>query len=581
MMRKTGPRVLVLDADMVPALTVSRSLARRGCRVTGASHIDRPLAGYSWAVGRHWRYPDPLSTSETFILWLAEHVRQESYELVIPVTERTLAPISRERSRLRHVRIAMPDEESLELVLDKARTFDLARELDVAVPLGVSVNSLDELAACRDGMNYPVVIKPARSIGSRNGGGASHLQVSYAFDDVGLVTACIHALRFGSVVLQEYFKGDGVGIELIAKRGEIIYAFQHRRLHEVPLTGGGSSLRRSEPLDADLVEASRRLVEALGWNGVAMVEFKQNPATGEYCLMEINGRFWGSLPLADAARADFPAMLLDLELSGEVNVCGPYREKMYCRLLSRDLAWYEAVLRGGEDRRIVELPPRGQLIRELALVFSPRHRFDVQSWRDPLPGLVDIGRIVSVYYQRLYSLLSDSLFLARQRLAWRRGKVAGVLERADSMLFLCYGNINRSALADAMVRAYAQDVGIQVRSAGFHPEEGRPADPVMVDIAAGFGLDLRSTRSSTVTSGVLCDSDIIFVMEKSHYDRVVAMEPGVADKTFLLGAHPRSSGSAEIADPFGQPGQAYEACYERIAEAIDSIKAQIAMRGGN
>lgn len=579
-MRKNAPRVLVLDADMVPALTVSRSLARRGCQVTGASHIDKPLAGYSRALSRHWRYPDPLSAAETFILWLAEHARQEAYDLVIPVTERTLAPISRERDSLRHVRIAIPDEDSLELVLDKARTFALARELGVAVPRGVSVNSLEELAACREGMNYPVVIKPARSIGSRNGGG-SHLQVSYAFDDIGLVTACTHALRFGSVVLQEHFKGDGVGIELIAKRGEIIYAFQHRRLHEVPLTGGGSSLRRSEPLDADLLDASRRLVKALNWNGVAMVEFKQNTANGEFCLMEINGRFWGSLPLADVAKADFPAMLLDLELSGEVNVCGPYREKMYCRLLSRDLSWYEAVLRGEGDRRIVELPPRSQLIRELALLLSPRHRFDVQSWRDPLPGLVDIGRIVSVYYRRLSSLLSDRLFLAKQRLAWRRGEVADVLEHADTILFLCYGNINRSALADVMVRAYAQDVGIQVRSAGFHPEKGRPADPVMVDLAAGFGLDLRGTRSNTVTSDVLSDSDIIFVMEKSHYDRVVAMEPAVAGRTFLLGAHPRGSGSAEIADPFGQSGQAYRECYERTAEAIDNIKAQIATRGCN
>jgi len=238
-------------------------------------------------------------------------------------------------------------------------------------------------------------------------------------------------------------------------------------------------------------------------------------------------------------------------------------------------------LRGEGDRRIVVLPPRSQLIRELALFFSPRHRFDVQSWRDPLPGLVDIGRIASIYYRRLYSLLSDRLFLARQRLAWRRGEVADALDCADTMLFLCYGNINRSALADAMVRAYAQDVGIQVRSAGFHPEKGRPADPVMVDMAAGFGLDLRGTRSSTVTPDELCDSDIIFVMEKSHYDRVVAMEPAVAGKTFLLGAHPRGSGSAEIADPFGQSGQAYRHCYERVAEAIDNIKAQIATRGGN
>lgn len=580
MKRKGGPRVLVLDGDMVPALTISRALSRRGCQVVTASHIDKPLAGYSRAVSCHWRYPDPLSAAQAFVRWLAEHARETAYDLVVPVTERTLVPICRLRDSLGHVHIAMPDPDSLEVVLDKSRTLALARDLGVPVPRGVSVNSLADLAACREDIRYPVVIKPTRSIGSRDGG-ASHLQVSYAFDDIGLVTGCTHALRFGGVVLQEYFKGDGIGIELIANRGEIIYAFQHRRLHEVPLTGGGSSLRRSEPLDADLLEASGRLVEALNWNGVAMVEFKQDSTSGEFRLMEINGRFWGSLPLADAAGADFPAMLLDLELSGEVNVCAPYREMLYCRLLSRDLFWYEAVLRGEGDRRIVELPARSQVLRELALFLSPRHRFDVQSWRDPIPGLVDLGRILSVYYSRIYRLLSHRVFLAQQRLAWRRGEVTDVLDRAGSMLFLCYGNINRSALADVMVRGYAQDAGIEVRSAGFHPESGRAADPVMVDLAAGFDLDMRSLRSDTVTADVLRDSDIIFVMEKRHYDRVLAMDPAVAGKTFLLGAHPRSSGSAEIADPFGQSGQAYRECYERIGEAIDIVKTHIAVRVGN
>ena len=87
------------------------------------------------------------------------------------------------------------------------------------------------------------------------------------------------------------------------------------------------------------------------------------------------------------------------------------------------------------------------------------------------------------------------------------------------MLFLCYGNINRSALADVMVRAYAKDAGISVVSAGFHHEAGRPADPVMVDVARQFGIDMNGIRSTCVTQRMLHESDIIFVMEKSHYDQ--------------------------------------------------------------
>jgi hypothetical protein len=51
------------------------------------------------------------------------------------------------------------------------------------------------------------------------------------------------------------------------------------------------------------------MLDALKWHGIAMVEFRQDSRDGEYKLMEINPKFWGSLDLALAAGADFPADL--------------------------------------------------------------------------------------------------------------------------------------------------------------------------------------------------------------------------------------------------------------------------------
>jgi protein-tyrosine phosphatase len=132
-----------------------------------------------------------------------------------------------------------------------------------------------------------------------------------------------------------------------------------------------------------------------------------------------------------------------------------------------------------------------------------------------------------------------------------------------------------------MVRAYAKDSGISVASAGFHQEAGRPADPVMVDVARQFGIDMNSIRSTCVTERLLHESDIIFVMEKTHYDRLVAMHASVADKVYLLGAYQRSADTAvEIEDPYGRSRQSYVVCYERIADAMDRIKAVIAVKSG-
>ena len=571
------PRVLVLDADMIPCMTVARSLAKKGCLVDIAGHTEAPISGYSRSVNQCFVYPDPLSDTEAYLDWFEQQTRSVSYDLAIPVTERTMSAISPHRERFSHVKIAMPSMQSLEQVIDKSKTMALAREVGVPVPNGVELSSMEALEDLIDDLQFPVVLKPTRSIGAGRDEGASQLHVSYAYDRSELRAGCAHALRFGSLLLQEYFRGSGVGVELIAKEGEIAYAFQHRRLHEVPLTGGGSSLRSSEPVNLGLLDASKKLVKALGWNGVAMVEFKLNDETGDFRLMEVNGRFWGSLPLAVAAGADFPAMLLDLELADEVTPCPAYRESMYCRLLSRDLQWYESVLRSDSLPPIVDVPSWGEVLRGLALCFSFRHRFDVQSLLDPIPGLVDIGRILASYPKRLASLRLERKFRAAQVKAWSSGAVEAQLGKARSMLFLCYGNINRSAIADLMLRPYAEDSGYVVESAGFHDEADREVDPIMAELAAAKGLPVEDFRSNTVTAAMLARSDIIFVMEKRHYDEIMALDSCAAERTFLLGAHNNAQGWApEIDDPYGSSIDVYRDCFGRLAAAADAVKDMIA-----
>lgn len=581
MEQKQKPRVLVLDADMVPALTISRSLSRRSCVVDVASDTINPLIGYSNSVNAVFQYPDPLAVPDMFVAWLLEHAQNTHYDLVIPVTERTLVALSDRREQLSHIRLAMPGPACLEVALDKAKTLALAAAIGVPLPHSITVSALDELVDLEDSLKFPLVLKPVRSIGS-GAGGASQLQVAYVFDRTELESGCARALRFGPVLLQEFFPGIGVGVELIARHGKVEYAFQHQRLHEVPLTGGGSSLRKSVPVMRPLLEASERLIAALDWTGVAMVEFKLDPQTQEFRLMEINGRFWGSLPLAVAAGADFPSMLLDLELGGDISPSRPYRNNVYCRLLSRDIHWYEAVLRGGVDKRIAHVPTGWEVVKSLGLFLHFGHRFDVQGIKDPIPGLVDVGRLFKFYFRRTLALSGERAFFSRQRRVWRKGVVSAAVARARSMLFVCYGNINRSALADAMIRAYAEDSGISVTSAGFHPQDGRPADTMMVDVAAQFGIDMRALRSTCVTVPLLHDSDIIFVMEKSHYDRLCAMDASIADKVYLLGAHSNAADwPAEIADPYGLARADYMMCYERIAEAVDNIKSLIAVRAND
>jgi predicted ATP-grasp superfamily ATP-dependent carboligase len=117
-------------------------------------------------------------------------------------------------------------------------------------------------------------------------------------------------------MLQQRIVGPGIGIFLLVWDGKVRALFAHRRLREKPPAGGVSVYRESVAADPALVERSRQLLASLNWQGVAMVEYKIDAATGTPYLMEINGRFWGSLQLAIDAGVDFPRLLLDVAQGG-------------------------------------------------------------------------------------------------------------------------------------------------------------------------------------------------------------------------------------------------------------------------
>lgn len=567
--------VLVLDGDMIPALTIARSLGRAGQAVVIASHEKEPLAGYSRYVHRTMTYPDPLSDESGYLAWCREIVDSRAFRIIIPVTERTVVPMQCLVERPGGERIAIAPPQALAVALDKDRTLALASSLGIPAPRTFLVERVDQIAESLEQLEPPVVLKPMRSIGVSDVD-RKQLRVDYAFNQRQLTAKLEGFLRYGSVLLQEYVGGDGVGIEAIADHGEVVYAFQHARVHEVPLTGGGSSLRVSESVNAELLEAARKLLAELKWHGVAMVEFKLNRNDGSFSLMEINGRFWGSLPLAVAAGADFPKMLFELMTVGRVSPAPPARSGVYCRKLSSDMHWLELVLRRDGPRELVSFPSKLAVLKDWLRIFGPRHHFDVQQWTDPRPGFVDISRTGLQYLRRFKRVWLERATLRSQHRAWSSGEVAQRMKTAGSLLFICYGNINRSAVAERVWLDLLSHDGPSVLSAGFHTQQGRAADPTMVEVAEAAGIDMRNWSSQRVTRQMVEDSDIIFGMELVHIDRMAEEFPVSRGKTFLLGmASAESPGTGEIADPYGKDVAEYALCLALITKNLGVLTAPL------
>ncbi|MBL4584175.1 MAG: ATP-grasp domain-containing protein [Pseudomonadales bacterium] len=556
----------------MPALSVARSLSQKGLSVDIASHTPKAIANYSRHVANKYRYPNPLEDESEFLAWCGEIIQNNNYSLVIPVTERTMIPMQVlvNQPHMGGI-IAIPPLDALATAIDKSKTVKLATSLGLPVPETFLVESIEQVDKISEKLEYPVVIKPTCSIGDGKNT-RTQLVVEYAFNIQELLSQVQHCLNFGSVMIQNYVKGVGVGIELIADRGEIQYAFQHLRLHEVPLTGGGSSLRTSVPIEPSLLEASRKLIKALGWHGVAMVEFKWNPEDASFSIMEINGRFWGSLPLAVAAKADFPAMLFELLVEGSVKPRPPAKTDVYCRVLSRDIQWYEHVLRRDAPEGLFQYPSRHVLIKDILRMFSFKHSFDVQKIRDPIPGLVDIAWIFSGYFSRVRNLLGERREHRARIGDWDKATSQLRADVPSQICFLCYGNINRSALAEQYIRTLMPVTDMKVVSAGFHLEQNRPADPVMIEVAGEAGVNMQGWSSKLVTAEMVAESDIIFVMEHMHYRNIQEQYPSAVHKTFLLGKHDSSDGLGfEISDPYGKTRGVYEQCVREVTSSIDEI----------
>lgn len=304
-------RVLVTDGETRAALAITRSLGRRGHDVVVGDTRDRSLAKASRYCRRQLRYPSPTSDEAGFVAALADAVRQERVDVLLPVTDVTTAIVSEQRDAfVGACRVPMGPKASISAAADKVGLLRLAERVGVAAPLTRYVESPDQVPPL-SAFTYPVVVKPRRSR-FKSGAGWVSGSVAYAADQGEVERLIAQApLEAFPLILQERIEGEGIGVFLCIRDGRTVARFSHRRLRERPPSGGVSVLSESIAPAPLAIEAAERLLGTLQWSGVAMVEFKHDRRDGIPKLMEINPRFWGSLQLAIDAGVDFPAILVE------------------------------------------------------------------------------------------------------------------------------------------------------------------------------------------------------------------------------------------------------------------------------
>ncbi|MGA9508854.1 MAG: ATP-grasp domain-containing protein [Candidatus Sulfotelmatobacter sp.] len=592
--------VLILGASPRISVAIARSLHRRGIPVEIASFQPEEYPLHSRAVRAFHRLPARRKHPEAFAEALVALVREGRFDLILPAGDPALAALADLYDELSPLlRVGCPLPLSVKRVLNKSLTLETAQSCGIRVPFTCTIANVDGLDAVTPQLRFPVVVKPETK-------GAAAFRVFY-FNTLPELATALANNKWDRVLAQEYCPGVGVGIEILMHKGECVAHFQHRRLKEAPATGGVAILAVAEEPDPALLQSAMNLLRALEWEGVAMVEFRVDRKTGSCVLMEVNGRFWGSVSFPIAAGVDFPFYYWQLLHGEQPNMPIRYSVGMRWR-------WSPGYL----DRMLSILfrtpgfpGNRPSLSRELLQApadFSPFIKEALWSWSDPFPFFAEIGHLLGsllatlcksafrriaprrlMSYWDVYSRLDKQARPAYAGLRLRgalgmnaqNGDEARVaLKRANSFLFICFGNLMRSPMAEAMLKHVLLARGIDgmiVRSAGLHAVPGREAHSWALAVSRELDMPLDQHRAQLLTPELVSGSDVIFAMDFQNLAELLTLYPAARNKIVLLSHYAEGrQRNREIPDPYFGDVETTRQCYSVLRACIDKLAGEIA-----
>jgi predicted ATP-grasp superfamily ATP-dependent carboligase len=383
-------RVLILDGNARSALAATRSLGRRGVPVVVADETKRTLAGASKYCSESFTYPSPTANLRAFLSTVKAECSRRGIRVIFPMTEISMAAVLKHGEEFKNFQLPFAEFPAFDALTDKWNLMRLAHRLNITIPQTHYIADALSLERVYPILKFPVVLKPYRSRIWTNGR-CTAATVKYAESgrELEKTVSQYEYFRSSPFLLQEYISGQAHGIFALYNQSKLVASFAHRRLRENPPSGGVSVLCESVEKNPEAWRMARTLLDHMAWHGVAMAEFKVT-ADGKPYLMEVNGRFWGSLQLAIDAGVDFPWLLYQLATGRAVDPVHGYATGVRSRWLLGDLTRLCKVLAG------IELPPGLRIADRMRSILQFLDFFDANThcqenrWNDIKPFLFNL-----------------------------------------------------------------------------------------------------------------------------------------------------------------------------------------------
>jgi len=326
-----GNNALLTHAWCRSSYTALRSLNRIGVNVVLADNNFHGMGQASRLKKGFYRYSSPLVSEEKFIRDICDILEKNRISFLLPGHDETVTLAKYRNILPTNVILPVASFEQLEMANDKDRMADQAESLSLSVPERIKWEKIEDLKTTLVGQQGPWVVKLRK--------GNSAKGVFYPGSNQEAIDLCKNLIDYFNLLPDRYpivqlrVSGEGWGVSCLYWEGKRIASFTHKRLREKTQTGGTSTLRVSahNPI---LENIAHRLLDAMDWHGLAMVEFKYSSKTKEGWFIEVNPRLWGSIHLAVSAGVDFPALLYITATQGPkaaLNRLVPWKEGVVAR----------------------------------------------------------------------------------------------------------------------------------------------------------------------------------------------------------------------------------------------------------
>lgn len=368
---------------MVPALVITghlslvRSLGRRGVPVISVQYSHADTGHLSRYSSGRLEVPSPLDDEGGFVEALLAAGERYPGAVLIPMFDGPLMACSKHKVALsEYYLVAASDWETTRIYLEKSRTFELATSLGIPLPLTSAVDSFESAKETTGRLRPPYLVKPVLTHQFQSRFGSKMIPADTSHELENALRRCLDEGM--PVMVQEFIPGGPANGAVYAgyfDEGECLAETTHGKVRDGPPVYGSPRVAISKHIP-EIIEPSRRLMEATAFTGFACVEFKRDHRDGVFKLMEVNARHNLAGALHVKSGVDYPWIQYEHLVYGRRPDPVTARDGIYWIDVFRDIGY---TMRGWRSEGLTF----GEFIKPYVHSAAFR-RFD---WRDPLPFL--------------------------------------------------------------------------------------------------------------------------------------------------------------------------------------------------